>query len=127
MKAADLRLTRWNSAEYLRNESDIVDYLEAAFQEGGADPAYMEYVMKTVEQARNRIQADKELFADLVMRNRAAHLLTQAEKLIAEAMKCIWGASGDVDEREWRRAEKAWLVLAGDAEKSTEHYRLEKA
>jgi DNA-binding phage protein len=29
VKAADLALTHWNSAEYLRNETDIAAYLEA--------------------------------------------------------------------------------------------------
>jgi hypothetical protein len=57
---------------------------------------------------------DKKLFADLVesmeQRN-AIDLLTQAEKLIAEAMQILWNASGDVDDVEWCRAEKAWRAL----------------
>jgi probable addiction module antidote protein len=51
-------LIPWNSAEYLRNETDIADYLEAALQEGGAEPAYMLHVLNTIARARNMIQSN---------------------------------------------------------------------
>jgi probable addiction module antidote protein len=51
-----LTLTRWDSAEYLRNEEDIAAYLDAALKEGGDDPAYMLHVLSTIARARNMMQ-----------------------------------------------------------------------
>jgi probable addiction module antidote protein len=56
VKATDLTLTRWDSAEHLRNEDDIAAYLEAAMEEGGDDPAYMLHVLSVIARARNMMQ-----------------------------------------------------------------------
>ena len=44
--------------EYLRNETDIAGYLEAALQEGRDDPAYMLHMLNTIARARKRMQTD---------------------------------------------------------------------
>lgn len=36
-----VKLSRWDSAEYLKTEEDIQAYLEAVLEEGGDDPAYI--------------------------------------------------------------------------------------
>jgi probable addiction module antidote protein len=51
-KVAGLTLSRWDSADYLRSEDDIAQYLEAAVREGGDDPAYMLHVLSTIARAR---------------------------------------------------------------------------
>jgi probable addiction module antidote protein len=50
------RLSRWDSAEYLRNEDDIAGYFEAALEEAGDDPAYMLHVLNTIARARGMMK-----------------------------------------------------------------------
>lgn len=55
-KSKELTLSRWDSADYLRSEADVAEYLEAAVKEGGDDPAYMVHVLSTIARARNMMQ-----------------------------------------------------------------------
>jgi probable addiction module antidote protein len=50
------KLSRWDSAEYLRNEADIAAYLDAAIEEAGDDPAYMIHVLSTIARARGMMK-----------------------------------------------------------------------
>lgn len=49
-------LSRWDSAQYLRNEADIAAYLDAALEEAGDDPAYMIHVLGTIARARGMMK-----------------------------------------------------------------------
>ncbi|MBC8730011.1 XRE family transcriptional regulator [Paraburkholderia sp. UCT2] len=42
----------WVSAEHLRTEQDIAEYLEACALEGGDDPAFMAIALDVVARAR---------------------------------------------------------------------------
>ena len=35
------QLTRWDSAEYLKTEEDMANYLDACMEEAGDDPAFI--------------------------------------------------------------------------------------
>jgi probable addiction module antidote protein len=50
------KLSRWDSAEYLRSEADIADYFEAAVEEAGDDPAFMLHVLNTIARARGMVK-----------------------------------------------------------------------
>ena len=52
VKPEDLRLSRWDSADYLHTEQDIAEYFDAALEEGGDDPIYMLHVLGTIARAR---------------------------------------------------------------------------
>ena len=54
------KLSRWDSAEYLRNETDIAAYLDAAIEEAGDDPAYMIHVLSTIARARGMMKLASE-------------------------------------------------------------------
>jgi probable addiction module antidote protein len=45
--------TPYDSAEYLRDETDIALYLEACLEEGGDDPAFIARTLGIVARARN--------------------------------------------------------------------------
>ena len=44
-----LKLRKWDSAEYLKTEEDMADYLGACFQEAGNDAAF---IAKALERFR---------------------------------------------------------------------------
>ena len=46
-------LSRYDSADYLKNDDDIAAYLEAVMEEGGDDPAYIMHALGVVARARN--------------------------------------------------------------------------
>ena len=52
MAKTKLKTTRYDSAEYLRNEKDIAAYLNAALEDG--DPALICYALNIVARARDR-------------------------------------------------------------------------
>ncbi len=54
------KLSRWDSAEYLRNDVDIVAYLDAAIEEAGDDPTYMLHVLNTIARARGMMKLASE-------------------------------------------------------------------
>ena len=46
-----VRLTRYDSADYLETPEDVAEYLAAAFEEGGDDAAYMAQVIGVAARA----------------------------------------------------------------------------
>lgn len=52
--------SRYDSADYLKSEQDIVAYLEAVMEEGGDDPAYIAQALGVVARARNMSQLARD-------------------------------------------------------------------
>ncbi len=50
------RLKRWDSAEYLKTDQDIVLYLEACFEEAGEDAAFIAKALGNVARAKGMSQ-----------------------------------------------------------------------
>jgi probable addiction module antidote protein len=48
------KTTAWDSAEYLKTEADIATYLDACFEEGGDDPAFLAHALGVAARARIR-------------------------------------------------------------------------
>lgn len=48
--------TRYDSADYLRNREEIAAYLEAAFEEGGDDPAFIAHALGVVARAHGMVE-----------------------------------------------------------------------
>ena len=46
--------TRWDSAEYLKTEEDVLLYLEACLEEAGDDPAFIAHALDVIAQAKKR-------------------------------------------------------------------------
>ena len=57
---AALKLTKWDSAEHLKNEEDIALYLEACFNEAGDDAAFIAKALGEVARARGMTQLAKD-------------------------------------------------------------------
>ena len=49
----DAMFSRYDTAEYLKNDEDIAAYLEAVMEEGGDDPAYILHALGVVARAKN--------------------------------------------------------------------------
>ena len=52
--------SRYDSADYLKTEADIVGYLEAAVEEAAGDPAFIAKALGTVARARNLSQLARD-------------------------------------------------------------------
>ena len=52
--------SRYDTADYLKNDADIAAYLEAVMEEGGDDPAYIMHALGVVARARNVSQLARE-------------------------------------------------------------------
>lgn len=52
--------SRYDTADYLKNEEDIIAYLEAVMEEGGDDPAYIARALGVVARARNMSQLARD-------------------------------------------------------------------
>src|SRR5882672_6235444 len=50
-----IKLTKFDPVDYLKTEEDMALYLEACFQEGGDDPAFIASALGNVARARGRI------------------------------------------------------------------------
>ena len=50
----DTKTTVWDSTEYLKTEADIAAYLDACFEEGIDDPAFLAYAVDVAARARIR-------------------------------------------------------------------------
>ncbi len=48
--------TRWDSAEYLKTEEDMLLYLEACLEEAGNDPAFIAHALGVIARAQKRSQ-----------------------------------------------------------------------
>ncbi|QIB65151.1 addiction module antidote protein [Kineobactrum salinum] len=55
-----VKISRWDSAEYLHAEEDIQAYLEAILEEGGDDPAYIVHALGVIARAKNMSQLARE-------------------------------------------------------------------
>lgn len=55
-----VKISRWDSAEYLHTEEDIQAYLEAVLEEGGDDPAYIVHALGVIARAKNMSQLARE-------------------------------------------------------------------
>jgi len=54
------KLTRYDSADYLKTEEDIAAYLDAVMAEGGGDPAFIMRALGVVARARNFSQIARD-------------------------------------------------------------------
>ena len=62
-----VKTTPWDSAEYLKTEADMADYLAACFEEAPDDPAFLVHALGVVARARNMSQLARDTgFADVV-------------------------------------------------------------
>lgn len=52
--------TPYDSAEYLKTDDDIRLYLEACFEEGGDDPAFILHALGIVARAKGMMQIARE-------------------------------------------------------------------
>lgn len=55
-----LKTSPWDSAEYLKTEQDIAEYMTACMEEGGDDPAFIAHSLGVVARARNMSQLARE-------------------------------------------------------------------
>ncbi len=55
-----VKISRWDSAEYLQAEEDVQAYLEAVLEEGGDDPAYIIHALGVIARAKNMSQLARE-------------------------------------------------------------------
>lgn len=55
-----LKLRKWDSAEYLKTEEDMVLYLEACLEEAGDDAAFISKALGTIARARGMSQLAKD-------------------------------------------------------------------
>lgn len=55
-----LKTTPWDSAEYLKSEADIAAYLDACFEEGWDDPAFLMHALGVAARARNMSQLARD-------------------------------------------------------------------
>lgn len=55
-----LKTTPWDSAEYLKTEADIADYLSACFEEAPDDPAFLVHALGVAARARNMSQLARD-------------------------------------------------------------------
>jgi probable addiction module antidote protein len=54
------KLTAYDSADYIRSPEELAEYLAAAFEEGGDDPAYMTHVIGVAARAYGMMQLAKD-------------------------------------------------------------------
>lgn len=57
---ATLKLRKWDSAEHLKTDEDIVAYLEACIEEAGDDAAFVAKALGNIARARGMTQLAKE-------------------------------------------------------------------
>lgn len=57
----EVTFDRYDSADYLQSEADVLAYLEAVMEEGSDDPAYLARALGTVARARNMSELAKEV------------------------------------------------------------------
>lgn len=55
-----LKTTPWDSAEYLKTEADIAEYLSACFDEAPDDPAFLAQALGVAARARNMSQLARD-------------------------------------------------------------------
>ncbi|HHA1936230.1 TPA: addiction module antidote protein [Enterobacter ludwigii] len=55
-----LKLRKWDSAEHLKTDEDMVAYLEACIEEAGDDAAFIAKALGNIARARGMTQLAKE-------------------------------------------------------------------
>ena len=55
-----IKLRKWDSAEHLKTDEDIVLYLEACLEEAGDDAAFIAKALGTIARAKGMTQLAKE-------------------------------------------------------------------
>lgn len=53
-------LSKWDSAEYLTDEQDMAEYLEACLEEAGDDPAFIAEALGTIARAKGMTQIARD-------------------------------------------------------------------
>jgi probable addiction module antidote protein len=54
------QFARWDSAEYLKTEEDMANYLDACMEEAGDDPAFIARALGAIARARGMTQVAKD-------------------------------------------------------------------
>jgi probable addiction module antidote protein len=54
------KLTKWDSASYLKTDEDIAAYLSACFEEAGDDAAFITHALGVVAKAKGMTQLSKQ-------------------------------------------------------------------
>jgi probable addiction module antidote protein len=57
---AKIKLKKWDSAEHLKTDEDIVQYLEACLEEAGDDAAFIAKALGTIARAKGMTQLANE-------------------------------------------------------------------
>lgn len=57
---AKIKLSKWDSAEHLKTDEDMVLYLEACLEEAGDDAAFIAKALGTIARAKGMTQLAKE-------------------------------------------------------------------
>ena len=55
-----IKLSKWDSAEYLKTDEDMVLYLEACLEEAGDDAAFIAKALGTIARAKGMTQLANE-------------------------------------------------------------------
>ena len=55
-----VKLTKWDSAEHLKTDAEIAAYLDACFEEAGADAAFITHALGVVARAKGMTQLAKQ-------------------------------------------------------------------
>jgi probable addiction module antidote protein len=55
-----IKLSKWDSAEYLKTDEDMVGYLEACLDEAGDDAAFIAKALGTIARAKGMTQLANE-------------------------------------------------------------------
>jgi len=55
-----IKLRKWDSAEHLKTDEDMVLYLEVCFEEAGDDAAFIAKALGTIARAKGMTQLAKE-------------------------------------------------------------------
>lgn len=55
-----VKLSRYDTAEYLKSDEDIQAYLDAVLEEGGDDPAYLVHALGIIARAKNMSQLARD-------------------------------------------------------------------
>lgn len=54
------KFAQWDSAEYLKTEEDVSEYLNACMEEAGDDPAFIAKALGTIARARGMSQVARD-------------------------------------------------------------------
>jgi len=57
---AKIKLRKWDSAEHLKTDEDMVQYLEACLEEAGDDAAFIAKALGTIARAKGMTQLANE-------------------------------------------------------------------